>query len=216
MDSANKVSDDEQSIVTIIIGKDDKKKTYLVHKGFACHHSPVLDRAFNSCFIEEQTQVYTIDDFEYTEAFAVIQTWMYSESLGSYSTTSHLELLYATWILSDRLLIPRLQNVLMKCIVSRKTPIDAQILGMAAWMYANTSIDSKLRLAYLERIAFRMTSLDMETRAKRGEILFRLMFDVAMVYKRNALACRRGHSCNLEGTSFGNILQWEDYKVTEC
>jgi hypothetical protein len=51
-----------------------------VHKEFACFASPVFDAAFNSNFIEGQTQTYKLDDTT-SRAFRLLTQWLYFEKL---------------------------------------------------------------------------------------------------------------------------------------
>lgn len=53
---------------------------FMVHKEFACYYSPVFDAAFNSNFIEGQSQIYILDDT--TEgAFRLLIQWIYGQKL---------------------------------------------------------------------------------------------------------------------------------------
>ncbi|TVY41599.1 hypothetical protein LOCC1_G007765 [Lachnellula occidentalis] len=72
-----------KELVTFKIGKDDKIKTFVVHKEFACHYSPVLKAAFNSDFIEGQTQTYVLEDIgPYgIETFTLFVKWLYTQKL---------------------------------------------------------------------------------------------------------------------------------------
>lgn len=48
-------------MVTLYAGEGDDHK-FTVHKDFVCHYSPVLKAAFESDFIEGQTQSYRLKD----------------------------------------------------------------------------------------------------------------------------------------------------------
>ena len=51
------------AFVTSLIGKESNpSKKFIIHKEFACYVSPVFDAAFNSNFVEGQTQTYKLDD----------------------------------------------------------------------------------------------------------------------------------------------------------
>jgi len=96
--------------VTFLIGHDEDK--FEIHKCFACYHSPVLDRAFASSFIEGQTQTYRLEDTT-SAAFGIVTHWLYSQTLHyevGWSISDELLELANVWILADKLLIPRLQN----------------------------------------------------------------------------------------------------------
>jgi hypothetical protein len=50
-------------LVKFLIGPDNKEPAeFMIHKEFACYHSPVFDAAFNGPFVEGQTQTYRMDD----------------------------------------------------------------------------------------------------------------------------------------------------------
>lgn len=73
-------------MVTILAGPN--KEPFLVHKDFACHYSPVLRAAFNSSFIEGETQTYDLDDVE-EETVRLLVHWIYTQSIAldeGYST----------------------------------------------------------------------------------------------------------------------------------
>ncbi|KAF7893144.1 uncharacterized protein EAF02_000682 [Botrytis sinoallii] len=65
-------------MVTFIVGTGDKQETFQIHKQIACEHSEVWNRAFNSVFVEGQTQTYRIEDTG-PEAFRLLTQWVYRE-----------------------------------------------------------------------------------------------------------------------------------------
>ncbi|KAF8865994.1 hypothetical protein BDZ45DRAFT_735942 [Acephala macrosclerotiorum] len=66
--------------VKFLIGNDPSPKPFVVHKEHACYYSPVLDAAFNSGFVEGQTQTYTLDDVS-PRAFRILVRWLYTQAL---------------------------------------------------------------------------------------------------------------------------------------
>lgn len=81
-------------MVSFEIGPEGASEPFTVHKGicslyrycgtsltgeaeFACYHSPVLDAAFNSSFIEGQTQTYRLEDVG-INTFRLFVNWLYS------------------------------------------------------------------------------------------------------------------------------------------
>jgi len=139
-------------VVTLIAGKEDKKFT--VHKQFACFYSPVLKAAFNSGFIEGQTQEYTLE-YSSTAAVNLLVEWLYRQeitlpNLNSGSEegierglrlTRHLAEL---WILADKLLMPGLQNSALKGI-HRVQTMNGIFLANLPYIYENTTAESPLR-----------------------------------------------------------------------
>jgi hypothetical protein len=137
---------DPGALVTFLIGKEsDPPKKNFVHKEFACHASPIFEAAFNSNFIEGQTQIYKLGDTT-PRAFQLLTQWMYFQTcnisqLGngtgrqgpdlSYpkqKTSEDLEedkALFELWVLADKLRMPRLQNLALDMIfmVGNKTRI---------------------------------------------------------------------------------------------
>ncbi|KAF7949514.1 uncharacterized protein EAE97_003023 [Botrytis byssoidea] len=65
-------------MVTFIVGTGDKQETFQIHKQIACEHSEVWNRAFNSVFVEGQTQTYRIED-TVPEVFRLLTQWVYRE-----------------------------------------------------------------------------------------------------------------------------------------
>ncbi|KAN0103413.1 hypothetical protein V8E51_011726 [Hyaloscypha variabilis] len=113
--------------VTFRIGTGRARKLFLVHKTLACNASPVLKAAFNSTFVEGQTQIYTMEDIG-PDVFESLVRWLYTRNLiHEFYTISNLyykpdkqelrrglhecaQRLAGLWVLADRLLIPRLQD----------------------------------------------------------------------------------------------------------
>ncbi|KAH6671118.1 hypothetical protein B0J14DRAFT_595375 [Halenospora varia] len=65
-------------IVTFNIGPNGSpdQKSFIIHKEVACFHSPVLNAALNSEFIEGQTQTYTLEDTT-PGSFRLLMQWLY-------------------------------------------------------------------------------------------------------------------------------------------
>lgn len=65
--------------MTFYIGKGENMKEFVIHKEFACHYSPVFKAAFNSGFIEDQTQTYQLADTN-PQVFQLLVQWLYSQT----------------------------------------------------------------------------------------------------------------------------------------
>jgi hypothetical protein len=63
----------------LLIGEGDKPEKFTVHKEFACRVK-AFDSAFNSNFMEGQTQTYRIDDTS-ADAFRLFAQWLYGQDL---------------------------------------------------------------------------------------------------------------------------------------
>ena len=146
---------DPEALVTFVIGPDEKK--FLVHKEFACHYSPVLKAAFNSNFIEGQTKTYRLDDT--TEgAFQLFVQGLYSQRLeipllqdenmkhtNTEAANGGWESLCRLWVLTDKLEMPRLQNLAIESIYKFGEETNEAPTRQLHFIYDNTSAGSPLR-----------------------------------------------------------------------
>ena len=117
-------------LVTIYVGPE--KKPFVIHKEVASY-SPVLNAAFNSDFVEGQTQTYNLEDAD-ADAFQLLVQWLYTKSIQFCLTDAefnslrvppddsrppseevllklqrHSMRLVNLWITADYLQMPRLQ-----------------------------------------------------------------------------------------------------------
>lgn len=151
-------------MVTVMIGLPNNLKKFVLHKSFACFHSPVLHQAFSGPSLESQTQIYTIDDFDFPDAFGAIMDWMYTERSSGFLDAMEMaeveaeggarllpNYLYIIWVLADRLLMPKLQNRIMDVVYDHEFCRN-ETPGIP-WVYKNTTPGSKLRRFVIYRIA---------------------------------------------------------------
>jgi hypothetical protein len=95
-----------------------------------------LNAAFNSSFVEGQTQTYRIDD-THPDAFRLFVQWFYTQdfhtldeiSLADEEPTSEMAVttmklyqerdlnIVQLWLLADKFIVPRLQNHAMNCFL---------------------------------------------------------------------------------------------------
>jgi hypothetical protein len=91
----------------------------LIHKDYICYYSPFFDAAFNGNFQEGQTQTIEFHDVDVT-AFGVLSDWLYTQKItDSEDKLPDLTTLGRVWILGDRFLIPKLQNMAMDAICDK-------------------------------------------------------------------------------------------------
>lgn len=119
-------------MVTLYGSADETASPFNVHKDFATYHSPTLRSAFNSPFLEGQTQVYRIDGAFDDNVMRMLAHWFYTTKVdlqdikdavtGKIRNISDVikgdddsigQLLVQLWILADRLLIPKLKNAVI-------------------------------------------------------------------------------------------------------
>lgn len=98
---------------------------FLVHKEIACYHSIVFDASFNGGFKEAETLEYELDDTT-PGAFQLLVQWLYFQKLElrqlhpghravklTHADQSENMALAELWILAERLILPRLQNLVI-------------------------------------------------------------------------------------------------------
>lgn len=139
----------------------------MVHKEFAVHHSPVLKAAFNSNFIEGQTQTYRLDDISIPAATLLVQ-WLYFQALivqewgreNGTSTARYEEdmALAELWVLGDKLLIPRLQNYTIRLIEQRGESTRTIAIRPFQYIWDDTALESPLRRFAVEQCRYDIQS----------------------------------------------------------
>lgn len=152
---------------------------FLVHKEHPCHYSPVLRKAFNSEFLEGQTQRYTMEHVT-TGTFRFFVQWLYKQKIRigvhrSYDMNvgllspddyqNHIALcgtqasdLVALWCLAEELLIPKLQDLVMDHLQEASTTCVSVLLLKVDQVYENTSDDSPLRRFFVQLGAWTLPS----------------------------------------------------------
>jgi hypothetical protein len=151
-------------LVTFYIGTGESLTEFQVHKEVACDSSPVLKAAFNSTFVEGQTQTYRLEDTT-ANAFRHLVQWFYSKSMNfeshfenhvprnSADWNSHQapcrkksRTLVDLWILADKLLIPEVQNLVIEEIIAAyRTGCLGSIAYQVNHVYENTEPGTALR-----------------------------------------------------------------------
>jgi hypothetical protein len=148
-------------MVTLLVGDEPAVEVFL-HKDFEYHYSPVLKAAFNSAFIEGQTQTYNLRDTN-ERAVRLLVHWFYTPKLdydvspGSASGSKFLSL-FQLWVLADWLLVPLLQKMVMHeiqglCACLRQTPTDC-----INYVYNSISPGSQPHRFILEECAYSVLS----------------------------------------------------------
>jgi hypothetical protein len=146
-----------KDLVTFVIGP--KKQEFVVHKSFACHASPVLRAAFNSDFVEGQTQRYILEDT--TEgAFRLFSEWIYTQNIywdGESKGDPSNFALARVWVLAEKLLVAKLQNRAMDLIEDSRKKRGA-FLHILPLVYEKTSCGSPLRRIWVHQWAWNVPS----------------------------------------------------------
>jgi len=152
-------------MVTFLIGKNEEK--FFVHKTFVCHYSPVLRAAFNSTFLESQTQTYGLDNIS-REAFQFFAEWLYMQKIDVVQLREEYDrapenkaeqgkeefALHELWVFGDKFSIPALQNLAMKAINDISNKWNMISTEYMQYVWANTQVDSPLRRYYMKRCVY--------------------------------------------------------------
>ncbi len=143
-------------MVTIIIGKAENQKTFVMHKSFASFYSPFFHKAFDGPWIEGKTQTCIIPEFDYPRVFGGIMSWMYTQSLSDWERNipemnefeSYTSYLFIAWVLADFLVMPKLQNQIVIAIWdSPRVPI----ISLARWLSEHTTTEGRLHDCFIMR-----------------------------------------------------------------
>ncbi|CZR51124.1 uncharacterized protein PAC_00999 [Phialocephala subalpina] len=145
-------------LVTLFNG--DSTEKFVVHKDFACHYSPVLRAAFNSNFLEGQTQEYQLQGTT-EDAIRQVVNWFYTQKLdirqlgpegnikkGQVDTDLKRKedaTLVELWVLADKLLVPKLQNAIVEEMQRIRLQIHHLPSGCYMVAYEKTQDGSPLR-----------------------------------------------------------------------
>ncbi|TVY50526.1 hypothetical protein LCER1_G005359 [Lachnellula cervina] len=175
-----------QELITLKV--HGTSEAFAVHKEFACHHSPVLNAAFNGPFVEGRTQIYELEDTT-CRAVRLLVYWLYTQTvdltLPSYDenalkiqASSFAEL----WVLADFLLIPRLQNAVLSAITSVRRSHHCLHMGSWAYVCAHTAPDSAIRRLLAHQVAFYLDAEVFEE--KRGEMGKEMLGDIGLALMR--------------------------------
>jgi hypothetical protein len=145
------------ALVTIIVEESDTEaEKFSVHKDFACFYSPVFKAAFNSTFVEGETQTYTLQDTT-KEAVRALLHWFYTLKLDNIyeeeitrdppkaKVKSETTVLVELWVLADRLLVRRLQNEIIERLEELRKLRNEVPTSTFDLVYKKTSEGSPLR-----------------------------------------------------------------------
>jgi len=182
-------SSGSNELVTILVGKE--KKPFAIHKEVASY-SPVLKAAFNSDFLEGQTQTYILEDAS-VGGFQLVTQWLYRQAFKSLFTKEELDKMAAlpvncplprdeqhrifarqshlvdAYEVGDYLQLPRLQNLILDEIEELRLRWGSLLIGSLHYLYERRPQGDGLReLAFEECRRF----IDAEVFLLENEVLF--------------------------------------------
>lgn len=137
---------DPQPIVKIHVKfEEGSTETFKVHKNFICYYSPFFDAAFNGDFAEGESQEMEFHEVD-LQTFGMFVNWLYTQSivLSDHSQPCCRFLLYL-WILADRILVPKLQNQIIRQLDERRVLEKRLPSSSFNFVYEHTTEGSLLR-----------------------------------------------------------------------
>jgi hypothetical protein len=150
-----------------------------------------LNAAFNSEFIEGQTQTYILDDTT-SGAFQLLMQWLYGKkvrlralhsdykeaeaNLAREDTQSLVEL----WVLADKSSIPKLQNLVIKKIKKISDRVGRIYTQGFHYIYEHRAKDSPLRKFWVELTGLQLQADDFT----EGEFPEEMLLELAIFHAR--------------------------------
>ncbi|KAE8446893.1 hypothetical protein EG329_011524 [Mollisiaceae sp. DMI_Dod_QoI] len=189
-------------LVKLFPGTKPDAKPFTIHKDFACHYSPVFNAAFNSKFLEGQTQEYRLEcDGINENVVRLLVHWIYTQRLellqiqteNAVESTEKAEAdmeffitknecLVKLWVLADKLLMPALQNAIIGALEAsrreKSTTVSAKLIG---YVCENTGRDSPLRRYMVAQYAGHVHSEWLI--AHDGQVPAEFLADMVVLYK---------------------------------
>ena len=144
-------------MVTLVVGGSDNPVKFTLHKDFACHYSPVFHAAFNSNFIEGQTQTYHLEDAQ-DKVVTLLVKWIYTRRIATTDNDTDYGNLITLWILADKLCIPALQNAIIDQLfkIMPKPGCRITIIGSLEKIYNETAGGCQLQKFAVEVCAIHL------------------------------------------------------------
>jgi hypothetical protein len=101
------------TFVTINVRAAPESRQFIVHKNAIYYYSAFFEKAFNSEFIEGQTQTMTLDDVDDSTS-GLLANWCYTQKLEHATKAIKLVELAEVWTLAERFFMPKLQYYAME------------------------------------------------------------------------------------------------------
>lgn len=135
--------------MTFNVGKEHQK--FVLHKNLIEHYSPFFENAFNSGFIEGQTQEMNLRDVD-ADIFGLVVNWVYTQKIiPPVEEEVRLVELAQLWCLAGKFLIPQLQNQAIKQIDLAESQTSVEDL-ISEWKeYVSVGLDRNLEGTQLYR-----------------------------------------------------------------
>ncbi|KAE9374852.1 hypothetical protein N431DRAFT_222563 [Stipitochalara longipes BDJ] len=204
-------------MVTFLIGPEGSDEKFSVHKEFVCHHSPVLKAAFNSNFMEGESQTYRLEEVS-ASAFRLLVQWFYNEEFDIFKEDDldcenneddpEIEKLWVEqdlsliqlWIVADKLLIRPLQNAVINVLEEFwEEPFIRHGGPSTAWIpyaYEHTTVGSPLRNFAADICAYKISPEGFASHPE--DFPKEVLLDMAMVLSKAVSIWRHDDVTNID------------------
>jgi hypothetical protein len=172
-------------VVTIIIGLEDSKQTFIIHKDLICYYSP-FSTAFNSNFTEGSTQCMTLPDID-ADSFGILVHWFYTQQidLDSKDRDANILPLAKLWSLAERCLITKLQNSIMDRLRLLVEFAEKQNLKDFLHYAYETKEKSPLKRLAADRMAWTTTAQALGAWIENEHLPEGMLIDIVMSLKKD-------------------------------
>ncbi|CAG8950401.1 hypothetical protein HYFRA_00006894 [Hymenoscyphus fraxineus] len=148
-----------QELITLLSGPPTDLSSFVVHKCFAVHYSPVLKAAFEHQATAAPHPLgitYQLDEEDKTTTEFLVQ-WLYTQDIqpaqlkpdATYNSAEILSIV-KLWLLAERLEMPSLQNAAIKKINDCHTQFRMFNYNDINYIWSATKEGSLLRLYYID------------------------------------------------------------------
>jgi hypothetical protein len=137
------------AIITVTVGRDDRKRTYSLHEDVLVTKCPFFEKCLRSGMKEQVEQAVHLPE-DNPEAFETVVKWMYAEKVPTSVKGNRIGHAY---ILANKFCMTELQNAL----VDRYRAIcKIAVINVTSvtWIWAHTPEDCKLREMSLDQLHF--------------------------------------------------------------
>jgi hypothetical protein len=173
-------------VVTVIIGTEDSKQTFIIHKDLICHYSPFFSAAFNGNFIEGTTQTMNLPDID-ADIFGLLVHWLYTQQLDldPKDRDSNVLPLAKLWRLAERCLITKLQNSIMDTLTPLVEYAEKQNLKDFLHYAYESKEKSPLKRLAANRMAWTVTAHALGAWIEDEHLPEGILIDIVMSLKKD-------------------------------
>jgi hypothetical protein len=136
------------------------QESFTVHKGLLCFYSSYFQAAFNSVFVEGQTDEIDLSEEEDADVFKRFVFWLYRGTFDRDEAWS-FEQKIRLWAFGDRRIVPLLQNLVLDEIRSEIVQTATVPTEKLDFLYKSTAPDASLRRFAIDVICRTMSPATM-------------------------------------------------------